>query len=276
MLVEALRASVATIGFDGKEMTIPQLADVAGVSPATIRGRLARGMTAEQAVSEPVRGGVRTARMLTHNGDTASVPEWSRRLGISVQTIFDRLEDGRPIDQVLAPANKTELRLLTHNGVTMNAAEWARALNIPEGTVWTRLRKGWPTERVLAPVTRPTGGRSRARKGDARPRAARVPAARRMFRGRMITASEMSRAHGVDASTVKKWFSKGADLDEVFRLHVPRKYRVTIMHRGVLRELREIASLASVPLYCVREWVRLGEDVDEKAAKYRPRKKAKP
>lgn len=49
----------------------------------------------------------RSSRMLTHEGQTMSVTQWARHLGVSDQTLFYRLRAGWPVPRVLtAPLSK--------------------------------------------------------------------------------------------------------------------------------------------------------------------------
>lgn len=94
--------------------------------------------------------------LITYQGQTLCLQEWSDRLGINKATLRKRLDRGWSVERALAesPRNQPREILLTFNGKTMNVAEWATVLGIPAPTLYTRLDAGWSLERALtAPST---------------------------------------------------------------------------------------------------------------------------
>ncbi len=45
-------------------------------------------------------------RPITYNGETHSIAEWGRKLGLSARTISVRLEKGYPLGVVLSPKKR--------------------------------------------------------------------------------------------------------------------------------------------------------------------------
>lgn len=78
------------VEYQGKQVTIKQLAMLTGVSYERLRARIIRdGQSVEQAVA-PVREKAKTL-MIEYNGRTLSVGEWSRITGLDDLTIRDRI-----------------------------------------------------------------------------------------------------------------------------------------------------------------------------------------
>lgn len=69
--------------------TITAIAESAGISNKTIHGRLKRGANQTEAIA-PV-GLNYVGRLFTFQGETHSIAEWSRRIGIHYDTLFARL-----------------------------------------------------------------------------------------------------------------------------------------------------------------------------------------
>lgn len=90
----------------------------------------------------------RVNRFITHNGETLTIAEWSRRTGISRNTIDQRLAANWSIDRVLAPVKQT-----TVNNVPV-AVEAARLARLAR----THCKHGHPWDDQNTSFT-PTGGR---------------------------------------------------------------------------------------------------------------------
>ena len=95
----------------------------------------------------------RCNRLLSLGDETQCVAEWAEDLGISADTIHDRLKLGWTAEQALSTAVPVHgARLLTLNGVTRSLTEWADHLGLYEKTIMDRLYRGWPVERALTPA----------------------------------------------------------------------------------------------------------------------------
>ena len=89
-----------------KTLTVSEAERVLGLPKEVLRNRLFQyQMPLERAV---VPGRLRyrkDSRMLTLNGETLSAPEWSRKLGIPVRRIHQRLAEKYPTEKVLQPVD---------------------------------------------------------------------------------------------------------------------------------------------------------------------------
>lgn len=101
------------------------------------------------------------ARLYTYNGETHTIPEWSKITGIDKGTLYKRLKLGWSIGRVLSvkvrkkmPMKKKEdQHVLTYKGGTHTLKEWEEITGINRTTIMTRIERGWTVRRALtAPV----------------------------------------------------------------------------------------------------------------------------
>lgn len=106
----------------------------------------------------------RDNRLVTMNGQTKCLAEWSELTGLKAKTIECRLERGMSSEDALLTPNGISTRLrktnrmLTHNGVTLCLAEWADRLGVAPENITARLRRGQTLEEAL------TGPQRRSRR----------------------------------------------------------------------------------------------------------------
>lgn len=101
-------------------------------------------------------------RLLTLNGETLPLIEWSRRFGVASHVIAQRVGRGWSLQRALtAPIDvkRASDRLLRHNGKTLNVSAWARELGISRDSIRGRLRLGWS---VADALTKDTNKKRRA------------------------------------------------------------------------------------------------------------------
>jgi hypothetical protein len=103
------RNRVLTI--DGVSMVLADWAKKIGVHQETIRGRLRRGLTPEEAIStkricnKKQVAFSRRSVVITIDGESKTVAEWSRISGVDAPTIYCRIRTGRdPRDAVFSKA----------------------------------------------------------------------------------------------------------------------------------------------------------------------------
>lgn len=85
-----------------QELTIQEAGRALGLSPVTLRNRLLRQQLpldlAKCREALPYR---RTSKFVTCNGETLSVPEWAKRLGMRLRTLRERLRRGMAPERAL-------------------------------------------------------------------------------------------------------------------------------------------------------------------------------
>lgn len=87
----------------------------------------------------------RCNRLLTFNGTTMSLAEWSELQGIPETTISGRLAHGWTTERALTVRDGRS-PLITFRGKTQTRCEWARELSIPPTVIADRFRLGWSVE----------------------------------------------------------------------------------------------------------------------------------
>ncbi len=94
------------ISLDGGSLTIQEAGRQIGLPPMTLRGRLLKhGMELHRAIFPAPLPYRKDSKFLTLGGQTLSVPEWARLLGVRVRTLRERLRRGLPPEQALKPGN---------------------------------------------------------------------------------------------------------------------------------------------------------------------------
>jgi hypothetical protein len=93
------RRSSTYVEFRGERMTLAELSERTGMGVPTILWRMKKGMTAEQAVTEP-KAGV----FLEFRGERVQLTELARRFGINHDVIRRRMEKGQTLEDAIAGA----------------------------------------------------------------------------------------------------------------------------------------------------------------------------
>lgn len=83
---------------------------------------------------------------ITHNGETHSLHEWSKILGINYKTLMTRKRNGLVGEQILmydrrAAYKRDKTLFLTHNGQTKSLEDWANELGISVSALQSRIRR---------------------------------------------------------------------------------------------------------------------------------------
>lgn len=137
-----------------------------GVAVTTYYDRLKRGWTPEEAATTPARRSplrldtktgepatlspVSRARMVTYQGETLSVTEWARRVGLHPATLIARLNVGTPIEIAM-----TAVPCYGHRIGRPSVMGRLREAGIKPGTYYARLKLGLTVEQALSiPVDR--------------------------------------------------------------------------------------------------------------------------
>ena len=96
------RTNTIIIEFQGKSQSLQEWADELGISESTIRWRLNKGYSTEKALTTKIRKTVSQGKKyLTHKGNTKTVSEWARYLGIDSKILYTRLKRGWTIEKTL-------------------------------------------------------------------------------------------------------------------------------------------------------------------------------
>lgn len=151
---------------NGRSFTIWEWAERIGLKKKTLRARLRRGWTIEEAldpeagerrkVAGRVKSGKHNERLLTWKGETLPTSAWARRTGLARRTIRERLRAGWTVERALSVpvtrqvGNRYKARPYTWNDKTQTLAEWADELGVNTRALQNRLQAGWSIERTLS------------------------------------------------------------------------------------------------------------------------------
>jgi hypothetical protein len=91
----------------------------------------------------------RSSHLVTFNGETMTVANWARRLGLSHDVLQARFDNGWPPERALTQRLRPSTRMITFNGETKMLSEWAKGIGIKPHTLIARLKADWPLERAL-------------------------------------------------------------------------------------------------------------------------------
>lgn len=94
-------------------------------------------------------------RLISYNGKTQTITQWSKEIGINRNTLEGRLKSGWRIEDALTKdkcekGERCDNRFLTYNGKTQTMTQWARELGMNRKTLSYRIDKcGWSIEKAM-------------------------------------------------------------------------------------------------------------------------------
>lgn len=101
----------------------------------------------------------RSNRLLTFNGETRCVSEWSEITGIGVSTIFSRIKSGWDVESILTQPvletakgrgrSRKDNVMLTLDEVTRCISEWAEITHQPCDRLYLRHSRGWNDKEII-------------------------------------------------------------------------------------------------------------------------------
>ena len=139
------------ISFNGKTQNLTQWAEEYGLSYNLLRDRLMLGWTFDDALNVQPSTKNKQEKLLTFNGVTMNLTQWSKELNLCRRTITERLKRGLPTEQVLSTGRLDHGKPITYKGETHNITEWAKILNLKPQIIVDRLGKlGWNVEKTLS------------------------------------------------------------------------------------------------------------------------------
>jgi len=92
----------------------------------------------------------RSSHMLTLNGETKTMSQWSDITGISIGTLWARIEGlGWSVEKALTvPLEKKQT--ITYKGITKTISQWAKVIGVKPRTLQSRINDhGWSVEKAL-------------------------------------------------------------------------------------------------------------------------------
>jgi hypothetical protein len=91
----------------------------------------------------------RNNRLVSHNGETLTIAQWARKLGLKRTLLATRINKGWPIEKAFSFTGRPA-QTITYKGQTKSIAQWSRELRINYLTIRHRLKKGWTAEEALS------------------------------------------------------------------------------------------------------------------------------
>lgn len=134
------------LSHEGRKQVITDWAHEKGLRKSTIRSRIERSKTTEEALA-PVTLGTLS---LTLNGETRTVIEWAEHTGIKEEVIRLRMFREWPVDKILNQEVRSTIPLtLTLGNRTQTICEWLAETGLPRKVLEHRITRGWTVHRAL-------------------------------------------------------------------------------------------------------------------------------
>lgn len=149
------------IEYKGKKVALDKLSKKLDINYNTLYLRYKNGFVGDKLVAKENLPNNVPSILITHNGQTLSVAEWSKKLNLKKRTIMDRFHKGLPTDKILEKIkprtkNQPSQFSIRFNGKEKTIKEWAKELGLKEGTIYSRYKKGLPVEQILSINDLPT------------------------------------------------------------------------------------------------------------------------
>jgi len=156
LTTKARKLGPRLLTWDGVTKPLIEWAKETGLSVSTIHNRIfLYNWTVEDALTTPVGRPTRADRLITHNGKTQTIRDWSKQTGIPSTRILARLEvlSWTPERALTVTGDGRVQRLITAQGRTQTLAQWARETGLHITTIKNRIDiLGWTEEDA---VTKP-------------------------------------------------------------------------------------------------------------------------
>jgi lambda repressor-like predicted transcriptional regulator len=153
----------AKIMFGGKERSINELSRLFGINRQTLRDRLKKGMTIQEALHYKKYSRRDGIVIVAQDGTEGTIKEWAKALGLHRRSMLHRVEQKWSKKELLLPGKKR--RYITAFGKTQTLTEWARETGIERRTLRSRLsRSELPPEVALTAEVDKTKSRKQKKK----------------------------------------------------------------------------------------------------------------
>lgn len=144
---------------NGRSLTVAQWAKIANQHPKTIYRRIKAGWTDEECVyGQQHRKRTDPKVKLTFAGETYTLQEWARLLGVARDSLYSRWRRGLPPYKVLAGSRQPAL--IAYKGETKTMYAWAQHFKVPYISLYSRIRSGARPEILFAEYERRLSKRS--------------------------------------------------------------------------------------------------------------------
>lgn len=86
---------------------------------------------------------------LTYNGETKTVAQWAKIIGVKPNTVYRRIRLGWSTEDIIEKET-FHGRMITYDGRTMNMKSWSEETGIPLQTIFNRYIAGWEPQKILS------------------------------------------------------------------------------------------------------------------------------
>ena len=140
--------------FRGERLSLVAIARRTGIDRRVIGERIAKGMTAEEAVTTPIIPRPRPEpKRYLYQDRWLTMKEAAALIGCAVGTVRKRVSG----DRILDAQDRIDAALISHDGRTLSVTEWAKITGLSRATIFTRLFNGWSPDRALSTPPAPSG-----------------------------------------------------------------------------------------------------------------------
>lgn len=142
--------------------------------------------------------------LITYEGKTMNMTQWSEYLGIPRKTLSDRLASGWSVEKAFTTKSKKHAPAeIEYNGEKHSYAEWSRITGIPADTLANRIKKGMSPEQALT-----------------------TPVGRGLYTidGKTNTVSGFAKEYNIPEPTIRFRMRQGMSLEEALKTPVDTRY----------------------------------------------------
>ena len=145
------------ITYKGETKPLAEVAEENHINPRVLYNRIfLNGWDVDKAVETPSLF-KRKRKLITYNGETHDIYEWSKITGIKAGTIQGRLREGKPLEEVFdnrqwnfSSAEKSKGGIqVEYKGKTQSLRAWSRELNLDYKKTRDKYKQGFPLDEVF-------------------------------------------------------------------------------------------------------------------------------
>lgn len=93
----------------------------------------------------------RNNHLITYNGETKTLKQWSEKIGIDWGVLYSRLKKGWSIEKSLTTKQMRQRIMIPYNGEMKSITEVAKESGIKYATLLYRVNNGWDIDKALNP-----------------------------------------------------------------------------------------------------------------------------
>lgn len=248
---ERYRHKAQSFCVNGVQMTITQMSKIYGINQSTIKSRLRKGETIEQALDLHERPQRQPPRLKTDSpafyksytiGDkTKTLVKWCEEYHIQYYTVRDRLRRGMDLLSALTQPGQTTAKTYYYQGGYKTLREISHFCGIKYTTLKGRLQRGMSIQEATIP---PIHSKTYVIEGEA------------------LTVKEIADKYGINMSTLKARLQNGMTVQEALVFEAKTKAKLYFID-GSYKTLRQISEAYGISVPALRGRIRNGLTIQE-------------